>query len=216
MPACCKVSICSSKPLRGSPNLQIPHAPLSPSLTTTSVNTSAPYQPVFQGHGHSSIHPTPLGKEQSSFDRLVRKSVQGPATYWVVMKHHNKATCASHSHAGGSYRQGSRSRWRGSAGLLSPHRKNVDHWAPATMRICYGSLRFFTKVLRREWATFNYLGAQREKSCPRFSPKKRSGGSLPRCTPTTTVPSLPLSTPAASGCERPSILRSGILTALGC
>jgi len=28
------------------------------------------------------------------------------------------------------------------------------------MRICYSSLRFFfTKVLRREWGTFNYLGA---------------------------------------------------------
>lgn len=47
------------------------------------------------------------------------------------------------------------------------HRKNVDHWAPATMRICYSSLRFFfTKVLRREWGTFNYLGAQREKKLP--------------------------------------------------
>jgi site-specific recombinase XerD len=47
------------------------------------------------------------------------------------------------------------------------HRKNVDHWAPATMRICYSGLRFFfTKVLRREWGTFNYLGAQREKKLP--------------------------------------------------
>ena len=47
------------------------------------------------------------------------------------------------------------------------HRKNVDHWAPATMRICYSGLRFFfTKVLRREWGTFDYLGAQREKKLP--------------------------------------------------
>ena len=47
------------------------------------------------------------------------------------------------------------------------HRKNVDHWTPATMRICYSNLRFFfTKVLQREWGTFNYLGAQWEKKLP--------------------------------------------------
>lgn len=47
------------------------------------------------------------------------------------------------------------------------HRKNVSCWAPGTMRICYSALRFFfTQVLKRDWGTFDYLRAQREKKLP--------------------------------------------------
>lgn len=47
------------------------------------------------------------------------------------------------------------------------HRSNVNRWAPGTMRICYSGLKFFfTRVLRREWGTFDYLRAQREKKLP--------------------------------------------------
>ncbi|MBV5318389.1 MAG: site-specific integrase [Desulfobulbaceae bacterium] len=47
------------------------------------------------------------------------------------------------------------------------HRRNVNRWAPGTMRICYSGLKFFfTRVLRREWGTFEYLRAQREKKLP--------------------------------------------------
>jgi len=47
------------------------------------------------------------------------------------------------------------------------HRKNVNNWASGTMRICYSSLRFFfTRVLQRDWSTFDYLSAQREKKLP--------------------------------------------------
>ena len=47
------------------------------------------------------------------------------------------------------------------------HRRNVNGWAPGTMRICYSGLRFFfTKVLGRDWRTFEYLRAQREKHLP--------------------------------------------------
>jgi len=46
-------------------------------------------------------------------------------------------------------------------------RRNGNRWAPGTMRICYSGLKFFfTRVLRREWGTFEYLRAQREKKLP--------------------------------------------------
>jgi site-specific recombinase XerD len=47
------------------------------------------------------------------------------------------------------------------------HRRNVNHWAPGTMRICYSGLRFFfIRVLKSDWGTFDYLRAQREKKLP--------------------------------------------------
>lgn len=47
------------------------------------------------------------------------------------------------------------------------HRKNVDHWSPNTMRICYCGIRFFfVHVLKRNWHLFNLLRAQTEKRLP--------------------------------------------------
>lgn len=39
-----------------------------------------------------------------------------------------------------------------------PHRRNVDHWSPNTMRICYCGVRFnFVRVLQRNWHLFDTL-----------------------------------------------------------
>jgi site-specific recombinase XerD len=47
------------------------------------------------------------------------------------------------------------------------HRRNVDKWSSATLRICYSAIRFFfEKVLRREWHIFGYLKAERPKQHP--------------------------------------------------
>lgn len=47
------------------------------------------------------------------------------------------------------------------------HRKNVDHWSPSTMRICYCGIRFFfLHVLQRQWHTLDILRAQHEKRLP--------------------------------------------------
>ena len=41
------------------------------------------------------------------------------------------------------------------------HRKNVDGLAPASMRICYSGIRFFSQhVLKRDWHTLSLLHAQ--------------------------------------------------------
>jgi len=47
------------------------------------------------------------------------------------------------------------------------HRKNVNMWAPKTMRICYCGIRFFyTNVLQHDWHIFNILRAQTEHRLP--------------------------------------------------
>ncbi|MCK4728824.1 MAG: site-specific integrase [Desulfobacterales bacterium] len=47
------------------------------------------------------------------------------------------------------------------------HRKNVNKWAPNTMRICYCGIRFFyTNVLQHDWHIFNILRAQTEHRLP--------------------------------------------------
>jgi integrase/recombinase XerD len=47
------------------------------------------------------------------------------------------------------------------------HRKNVDKWAPATMRICYSGIKFFfINVLKREWHTLQLIHAEREQRLP--------------------------------------------------
>jgi integrase/recombinase XerD len=47
------------------------------------------------------------------------------------------------------------------------HRKNVDHWSPKTMRICYCGIRFYyTNVLQHDWHIFNILRAQTEHRLP--------------------------------------------------
>jgi integrase/recombinase XerD len=46
-------------------------------------------------------------------------------------------------------------------------RKNVNHWSPKTMRICYGGIRFFyEKVLDRNWRILGILRAQNERRLP--------------------------------------------------
>jgi integrase/recombinase XerD len=47
------------------------------------------------------------------------------------------------------------------------HRRNVDHWSPNTMRICYCGIRFFfVCVLGRDWRLFQYLRARSESRLP--------------------------------------------------
>ena len=47
------------------------------------------------------------------------------------------------------------------------HRKNVDHWSPNTMRICYCGIRFFFEhVLQRNWHILGILRAQTERRLP--------------------------------------------------
>jgi integrase/recombinase XerD len=46
-------------------------------------------------------------------------------------------------------------------------RKNVNHWAPKTMRICYCGIRFFyVNVLKRDWHILSILRAQNEHRLP--------------------------------------------------
>jgi integrase/recombinase XerD len=47
------------------------------------------------------------------------------------------------------------------------HRKNVDHWSPNTMRICYCGIRFFYEhVLQRNRHILGILRAQNERRLP--------------------------------------------------
>lgn len=47
------------------------------------------------------------------------------------------------------------------------HRKNVDKWAPNTMKICYCGIRFFYEhVLKRDWHILGILRAQNENRLP--------------------------------------------------
>jgi site-specific recombinase XerD len=46
-------------------------------------------------------------------------------------------------------------------------RRNVDHWSPNTMRICYCGIRFFfVHVLQRNWHLFDILRAKSEARLP--------------------------------------------------
>lgn len=47
------------------------------------------------------------------------------------------------------------------------YRINETGWAPGTMRICHAGVKsFFVNVLERDWATFSYLGVQKERRLP--------------------------------------------------
>src|SRR5438128_6472257 len=47
------------------------------------------------------------------------------------------------------------------------HRKNVDGLAPASMRLCYSGIRFFSQhVLQRDWSTLALLRAQTTHHLP--------------------------------------------------
>src|SRR5262245_14882859 len=46
-------------------------------------------------------------------------------------------------------------------------RRNLDHWSPNTMRICYCGIRFFfVHVLQRNWHLFEILRAKSEAPLP--------------------------------------------------
>ncbi len=47
------------------------------------------------------------------------------------------------------------------------HRRNVDKWSGATMRICYSGIKFFfLNVLKRDWHTLALIYAKREQRLP--------------------------------------------------
>ena len=47
------------------------------------------------------------------------------------------------------------------------HRKNVDKWSAATMRIRYSGIKFFfVNVLKRQWHTLELVHAKREQRLP--------------------------------------------------
>jgi len=47
------------------------------------------------------------------------------------------------------------------------HRKNVDHWSPNTMRICYCGIRFFYQhVLQRNWHILGILNGAKDAPLP--------------------------------------------------
>jgi integrase/recombinase XerD len=47
------------------------------------------------------------------------------------------------------------------------HRRNVDKWSSATLRIAYSGIRFFfVNVLQRDWHIFTYLKSQKDKKLP--------------------------------------------------
>lgn len=47
------------------------------------------------------------------------------------------------------------------------HRRNVDKWSAATMRICYSGIKFFfINVLKRDWHTLQLIYAKREQRLP--------------------------------------------------
>lgn len=47
------------------------------------------------------------------------------------------------------------------------HRKNIDKWAPATLRICYSGIKFFfINVLKRDWHTLELIHAKQEQTLP--------------------------------------------------
>jgi site-specific recombinase XerD len=46
-------------------------------------------------------------------------------------------------------------------------RRNDDKWSAATLRIAQSGIKFFfANVLKRDWHTFNYLSAKRERRLP--------------------------------------------------
>jgi len=57
-------------------------------------------------------------------------------------------------------------------------RRNVDHWSPNTMRICYCGIRFFfVHVLQRHGHLFDILRAKSEARLPTILSARRCGRS---------------------------------------
>jgi site-specific recombinase XerD len=58
-------------------------------------------------------------------------------------------------------------------------RRNVDHWSPNTMRICYCGIRFFfVHVLQRNWHLFDILRAKSEARLPAILSREEVRGIL--------------------------------------
>jgi len=58
------------------------------------------------------------------------------------------------------------------------HRKNVDKWSAATMRICYSGVKFFfVNVLKRQWHTLELVHAKVNSAYPPCSVSKRCAAS---------------------------------------
>jgi integrase/recombinase XerD len=59
------------------------------------------------------------------------------------------------------------------------HRRNVDKWSPATMRICYSGIKFFfINVLKRDWHTLTLIHAKREQRLPTVLSRQEVGSIL--------------------------------------
>ncbi len=64
------------------------------------------------------------------------------------------------------------------------HRKNVDGLAPASMRICYSGIRFFSQhVLQRDWHTLSLIRAQTAHRLPAVLSVEEVGRLLKAATP---------------------------------
>ncbi len=64
------------------------------------------------------------------------------------------------------------------------HRKNVDGLAPASMRICYSGIRFFSQhVLQRDWHTLSLIRAQTAHRLPAVLRVEEVGRLLKAATP---------------------------------
>src|SRR5438132_386024 len=64
------------------------------------------------------------------------------------------------------------------------HRKNVDGLAPASMRICYSGIRFFSQhVLQRDWHTLALIRAQTAHRLPAVLRVEEVGRLLKAATP---------------------------------
>jgi hypothetical protein len=47
------------------------------------------------------------------------------------------------------------------------HRRNIDKWSAATLRICYSGIKFFfINVLQRDWHILELIPAKREQLLP--------------------------------------------------
>ena len=97
----------------------------------------------------------------------------------------------------------------------SLHRRNIDRWSPATLRICYSGLQFFFEhVLHRDWHTLKLIHAQREQQLPTVLSREEVRRLL-GCVRTPHNYAF-LATVYACGvcaCRKPSIWRWGILIA---
>ena len=92
------------------------------------------------------------------------------------------------------------------------HRKNVNHWSPKTMRICYCGIRFFyVNVLERNWHILsNPARPKRTPPARRLKRRRSPKHSWPTSKPSTTTSIFPPSTPAACDFTKASISKSPI------